>query len=91
MNTTRLILAVPILLAMISQLDGYAVETSDEANKIIGLHEISDRHGACSGACPVNGAIRFSYGMPFEFGPGATCQCRCEKNTWKSGCNMGRK
>ena len=43
MNTTKLIFAVPILLAMLRELDGYAIETSEEGNEKIGLHEIFDR------------------------------------------------
>ena len=43
MNTTKLIFAVPILLAMLGDLDGYAIETSEEANEKIGPHEIFDR------------------------------------------------
>ena len=46
MNTMNLIFAVPIILAMLRELDGYAIETSEEANEKIGLHEISDR-AAC--------------------------------------------
>ena len=58
----NLIFAVPIILAMLRELDGHAIETSEEANEKIGLHEISDR------GCPPTGCVRgcrdFRYTYP---------------------------
>ena len=73
MNTTKLIFAVPILLAMLRELGGY-VEMNDD----------SDEYSpTCTGACDVEGERKMQDRAYYNWD---RCFCQCTANQWKTSC-----
>ena len=90
MNTMKLIFAVPILLAMFRELDGYGIDTRQMPKEKIGLPEISDEKypigfptKTCAGGKPCHAAGEICHTIYRIWKWGFLCQFTCSKNVFR--------